>query len=183
MRRWFVAALCAALGVGVGLPVAHAVVPGGKSVTTSGAGQFDRDHGQPADAFAVPSLSGPGEVSLAALRGRPVVVNFWASWCPPCRGEMPAMQAASRRLAGQVRFVGIDTNDQRGNATAFLRTTGVSYRVGFDPNATVAAHYGVYGLPTTFFISPTGKLLGHQVGGLSEARLIALIHQLYPTVR
>ena len=87
----------------------------------------------PAPAFNLSALSGGGRVSLAALRGKAVVVNFWASDCGPCKKEMPQLQAAADRYAGKgVRFVGIDVLDFRGPARSFVRKHNISYAIGFD---------------------------------------------------
>lgn len=145
-------------------------------------GVFERQHGK-APQFTLPNLrAGAPPVRLSALRGHPVIVNFWASWCPPCRKEMPALQAVARRYAGRIDFVGIDTNDQLASATSFLARTGVRYQIAFDPSASTAAAYGVFGMPTTFFVAPNGTLLGREVGGLTAAKLLALIRKLYPSL-
>ncbi|MBW4078820.1 MAG: TlpA family protein disulfide reductase [Acidobacteria bacterium] len=117
-------------------------------------------------------------VSLEEFRGHPLVVNFWASWCPPCRKEMPALARVAQQLAGKVNFVGLDTQDQRSAGLAFARSTNVHYPLAFD-TAQVWSDYGVYGLPTTFFIAPDGHILGKQVGGLTESRLFAIIHEVF----
>ncbi len=143
--------------------------------TVTGAG-FSRLPGSPAQAFSIPSLQDPRvHVSLAGFRGRPLVLNFWASWCVPCRKEMPAIEDVARRLGASVSFVGVDTNDTRSAALGFAAQTGVTYPLGFDPNAAVASSYGVYGLPTTFFVSGDGRLLGRQVGAMTAVRLETLI--------
>lgn len=135
---------------------------------------------KPAPAFELPGLrSGEPAVSLTDFRGHRLVLNFWASWCTPCRQEMPALQAMAVREHGSVDFAGVDTNDQRGAAVGFARATGVGYPIGFDPQMSVAARYGVYGLPTTFFISPDGELLGRQIGAMSPSRLSQLIANVF----
>lgn len=183
-RWWLVAALCALLGVGAGLLVSRAVLATpSKNIGTAAAGVFQPQHGAAAGFALANVVQGGATLSLAAYRGHPLIVNFWASWCPPCRKEMPALQAIARRYAGRIDFVGIDTNDQRASARAFLVKTGVSYPVGFDPSAAVAARYGVFGLPTTYFIGANGALLGREIGGFTGPKLLALIHQLYPKLR
>ncbi len=140
---------------------------------------FARLPGRPAPLFSVPSLLDPkAKISLASFRGRPLVLNFWASWCVPCRKEMPAIEAVARKLGASVSFVGMDTNDTRSAASSFAAQTEVTYPLGFDPSATVASSYGVYGLPTTFFVSRNGRLLGRQVGAMTAVRLEALIAQV-----
>lgn len=189
-RRWWpLAAVALVLTISIGVAAGTGTLLGPRRLTssalsTSAGGMFTRKPGRPAYPFTVSDLRNPSAtVSLARFRGHPVVVNFWASWCTPCRKEMPALQAAARRTAGLVDFVGIDTNDQRSAALAFLQKTGVRYPVGFDPNAALATRYGVYGLPTTFFVSATGRVLGEQIGALSEPRLLHLLGRVFRVSR
>lgn len=188
-RWWGLALASAALGVLLAVPLARSVLPRLDSTTssaptqlfTSTGGVFSRDRGQPASPLDLPGLRAAGQrVRLAAFRGHPLIVNFWASWCAPCRQEMPALEAVARKERGRIDFLGVDANDQRGSALAFLRKTGVTYPVAFDAHATAAARYGVYGLPTTYFLSPTGQVLGHQVGALTESRLLQLLARVFP---
>ena len=108
-------------------------------------------------------------VALSRLRGRPIVVNFWASWCVPCRKEMPALQAMHERFAGRVTIVGVDTNDARRDALRFAREVGVMYRLAFDPASSASARYGVVGLPSTVFIDASGTLVERRLGEMSSA--------------
>lgn len=152
-------------------------------IVTSTGGVFSKENGQVVPDWSLPNLrNSSAAVSLSQFRGHPVIVNFWASWCAPCRQEMPALAAIAQRLGGKINFVGIDTNDQRGSALTFLNKTGVKYITAFDPKADVAQNYGVYGLPTTFFISAQGKLLGRQVGAMTGDRLGQIISQTFNAV-
>lgn len=188
-RWWLIGVLSVSMGVVAGVLLTNVFVPSSVRTTssqvfTSTGGTFTRDSGQPAVSFEVPGLRQPAShVSLAQFRGKPLVLNFWASWCPPCRQEMPSLQSVALAERGHVNFVGVDVNDQRGAALAFLRLTGVSYPVGSDPRGKLAATYGVYGLPTTFFISANGRLLGHQIGGLTRTRLTQLLSQVFGATR
>lgn len=131
-------------------------------------------------AFRLPSLRDPGSVvSLESFRGRPVVVNFWASWCVPCRKEMPAFQAVYREVHTRVAFVGVDHEDARTDALAFVRTTGVRYPIAFDPDGKTARDYGMFGVPTTVFIDARGRELERHTGELSRADLEAAIERLF----
>ena len=103
-------------------------------------------------------------VSLSQFRGRPVVLNFWASWCVPCRREMPAFEAAHRRLGSRVVFLGVNHQDALRAALKFLTETGVTYPSGYDPDGGVARKYGLFGLPTTIFVSPDGKVVARRTG-------------------
>ena len=115
----------------------------------------------------------PIEAKLATLRGVPVVVNQWASWCPNCKAEFPFFQRESQRYAKQIAFLGLDAQDQRSGAEAFLRKLPVNYPSIFDPTAQQAASIGGgQGWPTTFFIDRTGKeTFVHEGAYASEATL------------
>ena len=150
--------------------------------TSIGASGLTTFGGGPAPEFSLPDLVDPSRtVSIAGLRGRPVLVNFWASWCVPCRKEMPVLEAAYRRLRGRVVFLGVDTNDTRGAALSFLRQMGVTYPSVYDPHGTAATAYGLFGLPTTVFVAPSGRMLERHVGALSPSTLASSIHSLVGT--
>jgi cytochrome c biogenesis protein CcmG, thiol:disulfide interchange protein DsbE len=118
-------------------------------------------------------------ISLEDFRGRPVVLNFWASWCVPCRKEMPVLQDVSEEVQGRVAFVGINHQDSRGEALGFLDETGVRFPAGYDPEGRTASAYGLYGMPTTIFISPDGRILERHRGEISEAELKRKIERLF----
>jgi len=131
--------------------------------------------GRAAPDLTLPDLEGAGAVSLSELRGQIVVVNFWASWCVPCRSEHPVLVAANDayRDAG-VTFVGINFQDQQSSATAFLDELGrgEGYRYVSDPDSRAAVEFGVYGVPETFFIDRTGTIVA-KITGESDSRLLA----------
>jgi thiol-disulfide isomerase/thioredoxin len=101
---------------------------------------------------------GPGayRARLEQLRGHPVVVNFWAAWCGPCRVEMPVLQKASLAHGTRVAFLGIDLNDNRGAADALLRRVPVAYPSYEDPDSRLAQSYGLIGTPSTIFYDARG---------------------------
>lgn len=134
----------------------------------------------PAPAFELENVRrGEAPVSLAAARGRPVVLNFWASWCVPCRREMPSFQAAHEAAKQRVSFLGVNHQDQRGPALSLLAETGVRYPSGFDPAGEVALAYGLYGMPTTIFISADGEVVGRRTGEMSRTELEATMARLF----
>jgi len=129
---------------------------------------------------SLPGLRGGGTISLAKLAGKPIVVNFWASSCYPCRRETPALASEARAVGGKVTFLGIDTADRRAAAIAFIRRYRVPYQVAFDPNASAASRYGVLALPVTFFLSPSANIImGENVGPLTPGKLRTILRELY----
>ena len=160
-RLWIaggVAAVAALIGGGLVFGTPDDSAPGGRS-------------GGPAAAIELPRLDGEGTVSLADLRGRPVVVNFFASWCVPCRKEMPAFQAVAERVGDRVAFLGVDHQDDRKGGLDLVADTGISYPSGYDPDGKVAEAYGLFGMPTTLFIGPDGTLLETHTGEISREDL------------
>lgn len=112
-----------------------------------------------APAWTLDRLDGSGELSLSSLRGKTVVLNFWASWCGPCRDEMPLLQAGWMRWQDRnVVFVGVDAKDDRGYARSFLKRYGVTYPNVYDGKGSLIGRYGVTGYPETFFIDAEGKV-------------------------
>jgi cytochrome c biogenesis protein CcmG, thiol:disulfide interchange protein DsbE len=108
-----------------------------------------------------------GEVSLDELRGVPVVLNFWASWCDPCRSEAPILERAWRRDGRRgVLYVGLDMQDLTGDAEAFLEEFGITYPTVRDPGRAVADGYGLTGIPETAFIDRDGRVVAYAIGAL-----------------
>ena len=112
---------------------------------------------------------------LVGERGRPVVVNIWASWCAPCRTEMPLLQAASDAYAGQAVILGVASNDDPGEAKDFLRELGVSYPNVFDSTGEIRVALGLTAYPTTYVFDADGTIRARVNGGISEQRLAGLI--------
>ena len=110
-----------------------------------------------------------GSVNLMALRGKPVMVNFWASWCVPCRDEAPTLQRTWAYKDRGIVFVGVDVWDSDTNARAFLREFGLTYPNVMDRDGTVAIDYGLRGVPETFFINKQGNLASKYVGPVLNA--------------
>lgn len=116
---------------------------------------------------------------LADYRGSPLVVNFWASWCPSCAAEMPDFEKVHRAVAGEVEFLGINTNDDHGSAQRLAKNTGVTYRLARDQQGEVFQAFGALGMPTTVFIDADGNVVDLVVGQLSAEMLMDHIERSF----
>jgi cytochrome c biogenesis protein CcmG/thiol:disulfide interchange protein DsbE len=161
-RRWLVVAAVLPLLLLAGwgaLLLAQTAAPAGARV------------GQPAPDFALADLEG-NPLRLSDLRGRPVIVNFWASWCGPCVEEFPLLQtAAARHRAHGLAVVGIVYRDNSEAARDFMARLGATWPAAMDPGEQVADSFGIYGPPETFFIDRTGVVRGRQIGQLTASDL------------
>lgn len=163
----------AAIGV-VGLLLVSAVAPKATPTTY-------RAKGEPMEVPSrslEPVTSAEFDSILVGLRGTPVIVNVWASWCAPCRTEMPLLERAARTYDGQVAFLGVASRDARDDALGFLDEIGVTYPNVFDATGEVRKALSLRGFPTTYVFNADGTLLHAIVGGVSEQRLAAQLEDL-----
>ena len=122
--------------------------------------------GGPAPLFSLKRIDGQGTLGLASLRGKPVVLNFWASWCVPCKGEAKTLERAwNRYRARGVVFLGVDYHDVTSDARTFLSHHDVTYPTVQDGSGMVADRYGVTAVPETYFIDRRGRLVGAHIVG------------------
>lgn len=127
---------------------------------------------KPAPDVRIRNLEGGGSLQLSSLRGRPVVINFWATWCIPCIQEHAAL-TASARTNPDVTFLGVVYEDTTENAVRFLAQRGRGYNSYSDDDGKAAIAFGVYGVPETFFIDAKGVIIDKYVGPLDDDTLFA----------
>jgi cytochrome c biogenesis protein CcmG, thiol:disulfide interchange protein DsbE len=134
--------------------VAIAAALGAEALLDHGGGKLA---GEPAPSLPREVLV-PPRVTLDSLRGKPAAINFWASWCDPCRREAPGFERLARRLRGRANLVGVDWEDDRGAALAFVRRYGWTFPSLRTSGGGVWESYGVAGLPTTLVLSRDGRI-------------------------
>jgi cytochrome c biogenesis protein CcmG/thiol:disulfide interchange protein DsbE len=127
--------------------------------------------GSKAPDFTAAYLDEPGELRLSSLRGKPVLLNFWASWCPPCKDEAPLLEDAYARYGDDVEFVGIDIRDARDDAIEFVETYDITYPQVRDEALRIYTQYGLTSQPESFFIDHEGIVVRHVLGPLEAADL------------
>ena len=133
--------------------------------------------------WQLPRLGAPGTLSLASLRGHPLVVNFFASWCTACKGELPGLADAATRLAGKVTFAGIDS-EENGDGLAMARRYGIdrwplAVDTGGSQSSGLHDDLGAPGMPVTAFYTADGRLLTVVPGAISEADLMTRVRDLF----
>ncbi len=128
----------------------------------------------------LPCLTPGPSIDLSGLSGGPVIVNLWASWCGPCREEMPVLQAAHERYGERVQFLGVDTKDTTDSAADFLGVVGVTYPQVADADGELLNHLGLPGLPVTVALDPDGRVVDTHVGQLDTESIDDLITSVLP---
>ena len=126
----------------------------------------------PTMADALPPIDPSGfQTLLGQLRGTPVVVNFWASWCEPCKTETPLLVAAHRRYGDRVQFVGVDLKDSASGARRFIANERMTYPSVFDPDGAIGTAFSLLGPPGTLFYDAAGHLVARSPGQISPQDL------------
>jgi cytochrome c biogenesis protein CcmG, thiol:disulfide interchange protein DsbE len=133
-------------------------------------------HAAPNFSLVILNSSNPekSQLSLSNFRGRPIVINFWASWCQPCKEELPLLENSWKQLQTQKKdivFLGVDFQESSNDATSFLRQQDITYLAGIDTNGSIANKYGVTSLPQTIFIDRNGKITGRAPQELTAQEL------------
>jgi cytochrome c biogenesis protein CcmG, thiol:disulfide interchange protein DsbE len=128
---------------------------------SSMAGSGESGHaevGKPAPDLTIQTLNGKGKISLESLQGKVVVVDFWATWCGPCRQSFPKLEEMAKKIGDKVEIVGISVDDDKKGVLEFAKETNVTFAIGWDENHALASHWKVGTMPTTFILDATGKV-------------------------
>ena len=133
--------------------------------------------GSAAPTFTMPLFDGP-QVDLAALRGKPVVINFWASWCVPCEDEAGDLERTWQKYKDRAMFLGVDYVDTEPKAREFLKRFGITYPNGPDLGSRISYQYRIKGVPETFVIDKNGQVRLVKIGPTTEAELSATLDEL-----
>lgn len=128
--------------------------------------------------LALDCLSGSGTVAISRLHGKPEVINIWASWCAPCREEMPMLQREHDRLGDRVQFLGVDVKDSRSAARSFLARHGITYAQAFDADGDLPLRLRLQGVPNTLFVDASGTVVDRVIGQLDDRSLAEGISRL-----
>lgn len=180
-RNWLFLAGGLAVGLGLGLVILFGVV----GLTLPGLGGFlGEDENTPAPAvghlapdFTLESLGGES-LHLSDLRGQPVILNFWATWCGPCRQEMPLFQKTYRQHRPDLNVLAVNLGEERGPVKAFVDEYGLTFQVLLDPEETLTDLYQVRGYPTTFFLDGEGRIQVVHIGSLDETQLAGYLPKI-----
>lgn len=130
--------------------------------------------GNRAPGFELSNLSG-GKVSLESLRGKPVFLNFWATWCPPCRSEMPDLQDMYLKYDGQVHFLTVNSQESANTVRKFMQENKYTFPVVLDKSGAVGTKYRITGIPTTLILDAKGIVRKSHIGALMAVDMDALI--------
>ena len=131
--------------------------------------------------FSLPTLDGE-TITLSAGRGKPTLINFWASWCPPCRQELPALQAAYETYGDKINFIAVDVKEDQATVSDFAQQLDLTFPIVLDSSGSVSnLDYRVSGLPTTIFLDANGVIVQRHVGPLDEALIDGYLEPILPT--
>jgi cytochrome c biogenesis protein CcmG, thiol:disulfide interchange protein DsbE len=164
-------------GLGVGLALGLLIFFGGPVAGLRGENRAQRlppTVGSPVEDFRLEQLDG-STLRLSDLRGKAVLVNFWATWCPPCREEMPLLEQTALGYADRLVVIGIDYGEDRQTVSSFVQEVGISFPIVLDLDGDVASRYFVRSYPASFFIDADGILRAQHLGALTENLLLTYL--------
>lgn len=144
--------------------------------TTAAAPTAAAQAAQAAPDFSFTYLDGT-KSSLSELRGKPVFLNFWATWCPPCVGEMPHFNSVYPRYKDKINFLAISLDDSMQEASAFMQQKGYSFPAGYGNVNGIAGKYEIQGIPTFLLLDANGNVIASKVGAMTEAELEAFLQK------
>lgn len=169
-----VARLAMRYKIATGIVAAFVVAIVAVTVAAGPGSSANATHSDPvAPSFSLTSLANSAQttITLSQYKDKPVIVNFWASWCEPCQHETPLLAKWYKEQHGTVNLVGLDENDSASAAVKFARAKGVTYPIGTDPALAAANAYGVTGLPQTFFLNAAHRIVDRVYGAVTTADL------------
>jgi cytochrome c biogenesis protein CcmG, thiol:disulfide interchange protein DsbE len=127
--------------------------------------------GKPVPRFDLPTLSGDERVAVSDHVGKPMVINFWATGCVPCRSKAPLLERSAKQYDDRVVFIGVDVRDFIGDAKDFVAEHDLTYLIAYDGPAKLWEPWGITGLPETFFVDRDGTIVAHKIGEIDQAEL------------
>ena len=133
--------------------------------------------GQALDNFKIAQLEG-SNLQLSDLKGKPVIINFWATWCIPCQDEMPLLEKYSNKLSNSLQIIGVNSQEQPDVVRDFVTKYGITFPIGLDSNGDLTRAYLINGFPTTFFVDKNGILRNMHVGVLREDLITSYVHSI-----
>ncbi|MCW5837108.1 MAG: TlpA family protein disulfide reductase [Labilithrix sp.] len=151
----------------------------------SGGGGGPAEIGKQAPDLSIQSLNGKGEISLEAKQGKVLIIDFWATWCEPCRASFPKLEELSKRLGDKAEVIGISVDDEEKGILEFARENGATFNIGWDSDHAIASRWNVKNMPTTFIVDGNGKVrfihAGYHDGETKEMeKEVASIHEDAP---
>ena len=129
-----------------------------KTAASGSSGDGHAEVGKPAPELSITTLNDKGKISLDSMQGKVIVVDFWATWCGPCKQSFPKLEALSKKVSDKVIIVGVSVDDEKKGIVEFAKENGASFAIGWDEGHTIANRWKVGTMPTTFIVDATGKV-------------------------
>ncbi len=174
LKRWLL--ILAGLFVGIFLGIWFLLLRP-QSVASTAARRLPPVVGAPVPDFTLPRLDGTKQ-ALHALRGKPVVINFWATWCLPCKEEMPLLERYAQKYPDQFIVLGINSAEEEQVVKNYVQSLGITFPILLDQSGSVTESYYVRNFPITFFVDAQGMLRGQHLGTLDETALVKYLQTI-----